>query len=134
MHSIAPLSLTVGKQFENPAKDMTLHYNLFQIAQETYPDLGVIDGFESMEGDGPVNGTPLDTRLALASVDPLALDSLGTRIMGFDPREVLYLSSMNEAGMGQGDLDKIRVLGANLNDCLFKFKPNKNMIVPYSLG
>jgi uncharacterized protein (DUF362 family) len=115
------------------AKDMVLHYNLFQIAQIAYPDLGVVDAFTSMEGDGPIDGTPVDTRLALASVDPLALDSLGTKIMGFDPTQVLYLSSMNEAGMGQGDLDKINVLGADLNECLFKFKPHSSLVEPYGL-
>lgn len=132
MHSLPPLN--IGGGFENLSKDMTLHYNLFQLAQEVFPDLGVIDAFVSMEGNGPISGTPVDTRLALASLDPLAMDTLGTKIMGFDPKEVLYLSSMNEAGMGQGDLDKIKVLGANLNDCLFKFKPNDAMIEPYGLG
>jgi uncharacterized protein (DUF362 family) len=86
-----------------------------------------------MEGDGPIDGTPVDTRLALASTDPLALDSLGTKIMGFDPTQIPYLSSMNEAGMGQGDLDKISVMGANLSDCLFKFKPHSLLAEPYGL-
>jgi uncharacterized protein (DUF362 family) len=131
MHSADPLNLS--NSFSSLKKDMTLHYNLFSVAQEIFPDLGVIDGFVSMEGNGPTDGTPIDTRIALASVDPLAMDCLGTKIMGFDPTQVLYLSSMNEAGMGQGDLDKINVLGANLNDCLYKFKPNEGMIEPYGL-
>ena len=114
-------------------KDMVLHYNLFQMAQEVFPDLGVIDAFESMEGAGPHQGTPVDTRLALASVDPLALDIAGTKIMGFDPYNVNYLASMYEAGMGQGDLDKINFLGANLEDCLFNFKPHPGLAGPYGL-
>ncbi len=115
-------------------KDMVLHYNLFQLTQIVYPDLGVVDAFTSMEGDGPIDGTPIDTRLALASTDSLALDTLGTKIMGFDPTQILYMSSMNEAGLGQGDLDKINVVGANLNDCLFKFKPHKDLAAAYGLG
>ena len=114
MHSLIPLNLAAGS-FSSLSKDMALHYNMFTIAQEIFPDLGVIDGFVSMEGNGPTEGTPVDTRIALASLDPLAMDCLGTKIMGFDPTQILYLSSMNEAGMGQGDLDKINVLGANLN-------------------
>ena len=42
-------------------------------------------------------------------------------------------ASMNEAGLGQGDLDKIKVVGADLNDYLHKFKPNELMIEPYGL-
>jgi len=127
-HSFRPgMNLTL-------TKDIVLHYNLFQLTQIVYPDLGVVDAFTSMEGDGPIEGTPIDTRLALASTDPLALDTLGTKIMGFDPTQILYMSSMNEAGLGQGDLDKINVVGANLNDCLFKFKPHKDLAAAYGLG
>ncbi|HLN21137.1 MAG TPA: DUF362 domain-containing protein [Bacteroidales bacterium] len=130
MHAWNPKSVVL----EAMTKDQVLHYNLFQISQLTYPDLGVIDAWQAMEGDGPVDGAPVDTRMALASVDPLALDTIGTKIMGFDPTQVLYLSSMNEAGMGQGDSDKINVLGANLNDNLYKFKPHSMLIEPYGLG
>lgn len=114
-------------------KDMVLHYNLFHMAQSVFPDLGVVDAFESMEGAGPHQGTPVDTRLALASVDSLALDFVGTKIMGFDPYNVNYLAAMYEAGMGQGDMNKINILGANLNDCLFNFKPHPSLAKPYGL-
>jgi uncharacterized protein (DUF362 family) len=132
MHSWSPETMRKGVKF-TITKDTVLHYNLFQIAQIAYPDLGVVDAFTAMEGDGPIDGTPVDTRLALASTDPLALDSLGTKIMGFDPTQILYLSSMNEAGMGQGDLDKIKVIGTNLNECLFRFKPHSMLAEPYGL-
>jgi uncharacterized protein (DUF362 family) len=134
MHSFSTLNFN-DKSFKlSLTKDMVLHYNLFQIAQEVFPDLGVVDAFVSMEGDGPIDGTPVETHLALASVDPLACDTLGTKIMGFDPTQIPYLSYMNEAGMGQGDLDKVNVIGANLNDCLFKFKPHSMLVEAYGLG
>ena len=80
-----------------------MHYNLFHLAERgVWPDLAVIDGFESMEGRGPAWGTPLATRLALASRDPLAADVVGTTIMGFDPGRILYLKAMTEAGIGPG--------------------------------
>jgi len=46
----------------------------------------------------------------------------------------MYLSSMYEAGMGQGDLEKIQILGTDIKECLYKFKPNDLMIKPYGLG
>ncbi len=116
------------------SKNTILHYNMFSLAREIYPDLGVIDAFESMEGNGPVRGTPVDTRLALASLDPLALDTFATKLMGFDPKEILYLSSMNMAGMGQGDLDEIKTIGSDIQNVQFHFKPNSSMIEPYGLG
>jgi uncharacterized protein (DUF362 family) len=114
--------------------DDVMHFNLFHLAERgVWPDLAVIDGFESMEGHGPAWGTPLATRLALASADPLAADVAGTTIMGFDPARILYLKSMAEAGMGQGDLAKIEVLGARLDECRFKFKIHKEMADLYQL-
>ncbi len=100
------------------------HFNMFHLAQEVYPDLAVIDGFTGMEGDGPSRGTPVDSRIALASADPLAADTLGARLMGFDAKKILYLSAMAEAGMGQGDIEKIRVLGAKVEECSYRFKPS----------
>ena len=118
-----------------PVKSLNdiMHFNLFHMAQRVWPDLAVIDGFESMEGDGPAWGTPLETRLALASRDPLAADVVGTRIMGFDPGRLIYLKSMAEAGMGAFGADKISILGAPLDQCRFKFKSHKKMAEIFQL-
>ena len=99
-----------------------IHFNMFHMAQHVFPDLAVIDGFTGMEGDGPSRGTPVDSRIAVASVDPLAADVLGARLMGFNSKKILYLSSMTEAGMGQGNLEKITVLGNRVEECSYKFK------------
>ena len=117
----------------NFSRDAVLHYNMFHLAQHTYPDLGIIDGFVAMEGNGPVGGTPVDAKVALASADPLAMDVLATKIMGFDPTRIMYLTAMAEAGMGQGDLDKIKVLGTPLSQCQYHFKPHERMVKPYGL-
>ncbi|UCD00361.1 MAG: DUF362 domain-containing protein [Phycisphaerales bacterium] len=117
----------------NFSRESVLNYNMFHLAQEIYPDLGVIDGFEAMEGNGPTGGTPVDTRLAMASLDPLALDTLATKLMGFDPSRIMYLAGMAEAGMGQGDLSKIEVLGAPPEQCQFHFKAHRKLIEPYGL-
>jgi uncharacterized protein (DUF362 family) len=102
--------------------DDIVHFNMFHMAQEVYPDLAVIDGFTGMEGDGPSRGTPVDSRIALAGADPLAADVLGARLMGYDSKKILYLSAMTEAGMGQGNLEKIQVLGNRTDECSYRFK------------
>lgn len=115
----------------NFSREAVLHYNMFHLAQEIYPDLGVIDGFEAMEGNGPTGGTPVDARITLASRDPLAMDILATKIMGFDPDKIMYLTAMAEAGMGQGDPDKMEVLGTPIEQCQYHFKAHKRMIELY---
>lgn len=102
--------------------DDIIHFNMFHLAQEVYPDLAVIDGFTGMEGDGPSRGTEVDSRVAVASTDALAADVLGARVMGYDAKKILYLSAMTNAGMGQGNLDKLKVLGNRLGECSYRFK------------
>ena len=113
--------------------DTVLHYNMFQLAQQVYPDLGVIDGFEAMEGNGPARGTPVDARLAMAGTDCLALDWLATKLMGYDPAIICYLRSMGQAGMGQTDIDKIEVLGTPVDQCQYKFKHSQRVAEAYGL-
>jgi uncharacterized protein (DUF362 family) len=104
----------------------TLNYNLFLLAK-TYPvHLAILDGFTAMEGPGPTQGKPVSLRLAVASTDFIAADSIGARIMGFDPEEIGYLHHAIAAGLGQGGLDRIRILGEPLKDCIRPFEPHPN--------
>jgi uncharacterized protein (DUF362 family) len=116
-----------------PAKNDLLHYNMLHIAHEIFPDLAVIDGFVGIEGNGPAWGVPIGSKVALASRDAVAADVTGTRVMGFDPRMVNYLMAMSAAGLGQGDDNKIQLLGTPLDQCITKYKPNERMAELYKL-
>jgi len=106
-------------------KDSVLNYNLFHLAQQVWPDLAVIDGFEGMQGEGPVGGDPYDSRITVASTDALAADKVATKVMGFDPDQIMYLKTMTQAGMGQGDMAKINILGNTLEECQCQFRISK---------
>jgi uncharacterized protein (DUF362 family) len=99
-----------------------LLYNLYLLSQHVYPDLAVIDGFQGMEGRGPVGGHLVDSHVALAGLDALATDVTATRVMGLDPDIVPYFNFMKEAGIGQGYKDKIKLVGTPLNDCIYQYK------------
>jgi len=43
------------------------------------------------------------------------------------------LTSMAQAGMGQGNLDKIEILGTPLEQCQYHFKAHKRLLEPYGL-
>jgi uncharacterized protein (DUF362 family) len=58
-----------------------LHYNMFLMTPYVMPDFAIIDGLEGMEGNGPIGGTPVDHRIAMASFDPVAMDSMAARLM-----------------------------------------------------
>ena len=104
----------------------TLNYNLFLLAKAFPVHLAVLDGFTAMEGRGPTQGKPVDLRLAVASTDFIAADSVGARIMGFDPEEIGYLHHAIAAGLGEGDLNRLEIVGERLEDCLRPFEPHPN--------
>ena len=100
------------------------HFNMLMTAQRLHPNWGVavIDGFEGMEGDGPISGTPVDSRIAIASTDFIAADRVGIEAMGIDPSWLGYLNYCAQAGLGQFDLSKIEVMGPSIASVQKKYK------------
>lgn len=92
------------------------HYNMMLTAQKMKPFWGatLIDGFEGMEGNGPASGTPVASRVAIASADYIAADRVGLEAMGIDAKWPAYLQYCWQVGLGQYDLSKIDVVGADL--------------------
>ncbi|HOK45770.1 MAG TPA: DUF362 domain-containing protein [Bryobacteraceae bacterium] len=90
-----------------------IHMNLLLTAKKLRPFWGatVIDGYEGMEGDGPINGTPVASRLAIASADFVAADRVGVEVMGVNPEWPGYLNYCARAGLGQYDLARIELRG-----------------------
>ena len=94
-----------------------INYNLFALSAVLHPHLAMIDGYEGMEGTGPVNGTPVNQRVAIASMDWLAADRVGAALMGVDFDKIGYLNYCARAGnRGQGDLAKIEIVGPAIKD------------------
>jgi uncharacterized protein (DUF362 family) len=71
---------------------------LYRLAQ---PVVAVVDGIVGMEGDGPLFGTPVSHGMLAVGPDPVAVDTLCARLMGFDPERVGHLWLASWAGMGQ---------------------------------
>ncbi len=92
------------------------HYNMMLTAQKLQPFWGaaLIDGYEGMEGNGPTSGTPVPSRIAIASTDFLAADRVGVEVMGINPIWIGYLLYSWQAGIGQYDLSKIDIEGEKI--------------------
>lgn len=105
------------------------NYNIFLAAQAMRPYWGVavLDGFEGMEGEGPTGGTPVPSRIALASTDFVAADRAGIEAMGIDPSWVGYLRYCADCGIGQYDLAKIDVRGEKIASVQRKYRLHPNV-------
>ena len=103
-------------------------YNMAITALHMRPNWGVavIDGFEGMEGDGPVNGTLIPMHIALAGPDYLAVDRVSLETMGIPAYAVGYMQYAAELGLGQFDLSKIDIRGEKPESVKKTFKLNQN--------
>lgn len=101
-----------------------MNLNLYKLAWLIPPHLSVIDGFQAMEGDGPVDGDEVKLGVALASVDFLACDTVAAWLMGFDISQIGYLSYCHRVGLGEGDISRIEVVGEKMADCVQPFRPH----------
>jgi uncharacterized protein (DUF362 family) len=102
-----------------------LNYNMSLMAQKVRPNFTVIDGVEGMEGNGPTSGSAVDHRIALASDDVLAADSLCAKLMNIPLADIGYLNYCADRGLGIIDYDKIDIIGDK--------DPNK-FVIPYKLA
>ncbi len=109
-----------GKVAAEDSEFLTKNLNL--VSSLLVPDLAVIDGLEGMEGNGPVGGTAVDHRIALAGMDGVAVDAIALKLMGIDPVYTPYLSYCGKTGLGNFDESRIRVDGPDLKGFAKKYK------------
>ena len=108
-----------------PSEAQVLNVNLIRLAQYLKPDIGIIDGTEGLQGNGPGGTDVVELAAAAASVDVFAADSVMAKAMGFEPRELGLLHYADSLGYGVGDLARIEVLGTPIVDVAKAFKPHE---------
>lgn len=75
------------------------------------PQLTILDGIVGMEGRGPASGCPRPLGWLLAGSDAVAVDALGSWLIGLEPARVDTTRLAACAGLGEADLRRIAVLG-----------------------
>ncbi len=72
------------------------------------------DGFE-------LGGNPVQMDLIVAGEDPVAVDRVGSAIIGYDLDKIIYLSFAEKKGLGTADLEKIEIIGKSINEVFHRF-------------
>jgi uncharacterized protein (DUF362 family) len=80
-----------------------LHDPLAQHAAIRPPDLVVLDGITGVEGDGPLHGKVVRSRVFAMGTNMLEVDVVAARLMGFDPMKIQHLRIAHELGLGSAD-------------------------------
>jgi len=85
---------------------------LVDVLELVRPGLTLMDGVLGQEGHGPgMGGTPRQYGCLAASADPVALDAVIARALGYRPGEVLHLVQAGARGLGVADLDAVQSVG-----------------------
>ncbi len=69
-----------------------INLSIFRLSRLANIMLAVVDGYEAMEGEGPVSGTPVKWGVCVAGTSGAQVDSTVAWMMGVNPRQVGYLS------------------------------------------
>ena len=90
-----------------------LHQNIADMNLLLRPDLHVLDATRILLRNGPKGGKVEDVEvknLLFAGTDPVALDAMGAGLFGLKPEDLGYIVKAHQAGRGEMDLSKIKVL------------------------
>jgi len=90
-----------------------LHQNIADMNLILRPDLHILDATRILVANGPSGGRIEDVQvknLVLAGPDPVALDAFGTTIFGLKPGDIGYITKSYEAGRGEMDLSKVKIV------------------------
>ncbi len=103
---------------------------LVELSALIAPRLTIMDAIVGMEGNGPGSGDPRAIGVVLAGRDPVALDVVSGTMVGADPSLLYVVRAAAAAGIGETRLDRIRILGAELESVMvrgFRLPPQEHL-------
>jgi len=123
-HSMTTVTLGVKNQQAFPIHEDrmhfhnhdTLHLRLARLYRMVRPDFCIIEGVTAIfHGNAPPR-TLLDEcsaqlNILIGGQDTVAVDTVGTRVMGYTVEEVEHLRLTAEWGLGEGRLERIELIG-----------------------
>lgn len=78
------------------------------------PHLSIVDGIIGMEGDGPIMGTPVHSKVLVMGTNCAAVDATCARIMGIDAEKIPYLKA-SQHKIGPVSSENIEQLGEKID-------------------
>ena len=125
-HSLAKATISMKNMMGLIYPKSIMHGNL----HKKIPDLvsivrnkmkfQVVDGIIGSSGS-ELGGKPVRMDLIIAGEDPVAVDRVGSEIMGRGPDKVKYLTYAEKRGLGTADLEKIEIIGKTIKEVYRKF-------------
>jgi len=129
-HNFTRVSMSLKNQWGCIPDSMRLLYHpildkgIVAINKIIGPKISLIDATYGLDGNGPIFGDPIRLDSLIASDNPVAADSLGSRWMGFAPENVNHIRLAEEEGLGSTSVNKTAMNCAMPEPMNFKVKLN----------
>ena len=126
LHRIATVTLSLKNMMGALASKGSMHNgqltkNIADLASVLKPSLSVVDGIIAGEGH-ETSGNPVEMNLIITGTDPVAVDAVGSAVMGIVPTDVKHLVLAEKKGLGTCNLNEITVLGEPIEKVKRKFQ------------
>ncbi|MBD3282887.1 DUF362 domain-containing protein, partial [Candidatus Pacearchaeota archaeon] len=104
--------------------------DLLKIQKEIHPVIfTVMDGTVCGDGAGPRTMEPRIKDYILASDDPVAIDAVSAKMMGFEPLKIKFIRLANDQKLGVGNFKNIKIIGEDISKVNFRFRTKKSLVV-----
>ncbi len=115
-HSLTKLSLgmknLMGLIDDRELLHRQIDQGLADLSTVIKPHLIIMDAYRILTANGPNPGRPRDVKIAgqvIAGTDPVAVDSYTTTLFGLKGEDVAYIKAAYDMGLGEIDMDEVRV-------------------------
>ncbi|NLM11208.1 MAG: DUF362 domain-containing protein [Clostridiaceae bacterium] len=114
------LSWPPAEEHGHPKKNCGIHKDLHgfirSMVQIIPIDLSILSTMPAMVGTGPIKGVARNAGIVIAGTDPVSVDTIGARLLGYKPQAINYLYQSILAGVGKGKLEEIQISGLSIKD------------------
>lgn len=101
-----------------PKKDKGIHDNLHgfikAMAEKIKIDISIVSLNPVMVATGPTKGISKHTGLVITGNNPICVDTVCARMLGFKPQAIGYLYQLEKDGFKETDINNINILGIDL--------------------
>jgi uncharacterized protein (DUF362 family) len=94
MFGIAPAPFYRGSWNKSKLHSPSTHKSVVDMCLYKKPDLCIVDASVALSGTH-LSGKPRNLGLILTSLDPVAIDAVGSELLGHDPNKIQYLTLAN---------------------------------------
>jgi len=104
--------------------------DLLIVQKQIHPNIfSVVDGTVCGDGAGPRTMIPRIKNYLLAGYDQVAVDTVVSKMLGFEPLKLPAIKLAHDEGLGCGDFDQIEIIGEDVSNINWNFKVKRSFVI-----